>query len=176
MADRRRHRQRDDGRCRKTTSTSASSTASCRAAAGTQLESRVNANTERLLEMFESTGVQATFFVLGWVAERCPQLVRRSPRAATRWRRTASAHRLVYDQTPAEFREDVRRSKSVLEDDGGRAGPRLSRAELLGHAALAVGAGHPDRGRLTATTRASSRSITIATASRSRPRHLSHRA
>src|SRR5256885_15601549 len=42
-----------------------------------ELESRVCANTERLLEMFETAGVRSTFFVLGWVAERFPQLVRR---------------------------------------------------------------------------------------------------
>jgi polysaccharide deacetylase family protein (PEP-CTERM system associated) len=80
-----------------------------------QLESRVNANTERLLEMFDSTGVQATFFILGWVAERCPHLVRRIAALGHEVASHGYGHRLVYDQTPAEFREDVRRSKSVLE-------------------------------------------------------------
>jgi polysaccharide deacetylase family protein (PEP-CTERM system associated) len=80
-----------------------------------QLESRVNANTERLLEMFESTGVQATFFILGWVAERCPHLVHRIAALGHEVASHGYGHRLVYDQTPAEFREDVHRSKSVLE-------------------------------------------------------------
>src|SRR5258705_10247797 len=80
-----------------------------------QLESRVNANTERLLEMFESSGVQATFFILGWVAERCPHLVQRIAALGHEVASHGFGHRLVYDQTPEEFREDVRRSKSVLE-------------------------------------------------------------
>ena len=42
-----------------------------------ELPSRVNANTERLLDIFDESGIQATFFVLGWVAERFPGLVRR---------------------------------------------------------------------------------------------------
>ena len=81
----------------------------------TELESRVCANTDRLLIMFDEAGVHATFFVLGWVAERWPQLVRR---IAERGHEIAShgyGHRLVYDQTPGEFREDLRRAKSVIE-------------------------------------------------------------
>lgn len=84
-----------------------------------QLESRVCANTERLLSIFAGQGVQATFFVLGWVAERFPHLVRR---IASLGHETAShgyAHRLVYDQTPGQFRNDVRRAKGVLEDLSG---------------------------------------------------------
>ena len=96
----------------------------------TQLESRVNANTERLLEMFESTGVQATFFVLGWVAERCPHLVQRIAALGHEVASHGFGHRLVYDQTPDEFREDVRRSKHVLEAIAG-VRPRLPRTELL---------------------------------------------
>lgn len=81
-----------------------------------QFESRVCANTDRLLALFEESGVQATFFVLGWVAARHPALVRR---IASQHHEVAShgyGHRLVYDQTPSEFREDVRRAKGVLED------------------------------------------------------------
>jgi polysaccharide deacetylase family protein (PEP-CTERM system associated) len=83
------------------------------------LETRVCANTERLLALFEEHRVQATFFVLGWVAERLPHLV---PRIAAGGHEIAShgyAHRLVYDQTPKTFRDDVRRSKHLLEDQGG---------------------------------------------------------
>ena len=84
------------------------------------MESRVRANTERLLAMFEEFDVRGTFFVLGWVAQRDPQLVRD---IAERGHEIAShgyAHRLIYDQTPAAFREDVRRAKQLLEDAGGR--------------------------------------------------------
>jgi len=84
-----------------------------------RLETRVCANTERLLALFAEQKVQATFFVLGWVAEHLPHLV---PRIVAEGHEIAShgyAHRLVYDQTPAAFREDVRRSKQLLEQQGG---------------------------------------------------------
>ena len=80
------------------------------------LESRVYANTERVLAILDEAGVIWTFFVLGWVAERHRSLVRR---IAARGHEIAShgyAHRLVYDQSPAAFREDVRRAKHLLED------------------------------------------------------------
>jgi len=86
-----------------------------------RLESRVVPNTERLLALFEETSVTATFFVLGWVAERHPSLVRAILDAGHEVASHGYAHRLVYDLTPAMFREDIRRAKGVLEDAGGRA-------------------------------------------------------
>lgn len=84
------------------------------------MESRVVANTERLLDIFDEFAVHSTFFVLAWVAERHPELVLA---IAQRGHEVAShgyAHRLVYDQTRAAFREDVRKAKAILEDAGGR--------------------------------------------------------
>jgi polysaccharide deacetylase family protein (PEP-CTERM system associated) len=84
------------------------------------MESRVCANTGRLLNIFDEYEVRATFFILGWVGERYPDLVKA---IAARGHEVAShgyAHRLVYDQTRAAFREDVRRSKNLLEDACGR--------------------------------------------------------
>lgn len=84
------------------------------------MESRVCRNTERLLDIFSEFEVRATFFVLGWVAERFPDLVRT---IAGRGHEIAShgyAHRLIYDQTPSAFRDDVRRAKALLEETGGR--------------------------------------------------------
>ena len=78
-------------------------------------ESRVCANTDRLLALFADTGVRSTFFVLGWVAERFPHLIRRIAEGGHEVASHGFGHRLVYELTPAEFREDVRRSKSVLE-------------------------------------------------------------
>lgn len=81
-----------------------------------RMESRVVANTTRLLELFDEYNVRSTFFILGWVAERHPDLVKA---IAGRGHEIAShgyAHRLIYDQTPATFREDVRRAKHLLED------------------------------------------------------------
>jgi polysaccharide deacetylase family protein (PEP-CTERM system associated) len=86
-----------------------------------RMDSRVCANTERLLDIFDEFETRSTFFVLGWVAERYPDLVRQ---IASRGHEVAShgyAHRLVYDQTRVAFREDVRRAKSLLEDACGRA-------------------------------------------------------
>jgi polysaccharide deacetylase family protein (PEP-CTERM system associated) len=82
------------------------------------MESRVCANTERLLEIFDEEGIQATFFVLGWVAEQFPKLVRKIADAGHEIASHGYAHRLVYDMTPSAFREDIRRAKGVLETLG----------------------------------------------------------
>jgi polysaccharide deacetylase family protein (PEP-CTERM system associated) len=84
-----------------------------------QMESRVSANTDRLLEIFDESGVKATFFVLGWVAERFGDLVRRISSAGHEIASHGYAHRLIYDQTPTAFREDVRRAKGILEQATG---------------------------------------------------------
>jgi polysaccharide deacetylase family protein (PEP-CTERM system associated) len=77
-------------------------------------ESRVVRNTERLLEIFERSRLQATFFVLGWVAERYPTLVRRIADAGHELASHGFAHRLVYDQSPEQFRDDLRRSRAAI--------------------------------------------------------------
>lgn len=80
------------------------------------MEYRVEANTERLLELFERSGIKATFFVLGWVAERSPKLVERIFEAGHEIASHGYSHQLVYSQTPEVFREETRRSKQILED------------------------------------------------------------
>ena len=82
-------------------------------------ESRVVANTHRLLELFAAHDVRATFFVLGWVAERFPGLVLEMVRAGHELASHGHHHQLIYSLTPDQFRDDVRRSKAVLEDAGG---------------------------------------------------------
>lgn len=77
---------------------------------------RVEANTGKLLGLFNDSGVKATFFVLGWVAERYPSLVRSIAAEGHEIACHGYSHRLVYDQTPAEFRAETDRSKKVLED------------------------------------------------------------
>jgi polysaccharide deacetylase family protein (PEP-CTERM system associated) len=84
-----------------------------------QRESRVVANTERLLELFDEASVRATFFVLGWVGERHPELVRRIVSAGHELASHGYGHHLVYHQTVDEFRDDLRRAKSILETAGG---------------------------------------------------------
>ena len=85
-----------------------------------RMESRVVSNTERLLEIFDEFDVRSTFFVLGWVAERHPDLVKLLARRGHEIASHGYAHRLIYDQTPAAFREDVRRARRLLEDISGQ--------------------------------------------------------
>lgn len=77
---------------------------------------RVERNTERVLELFADYGVKATFFTLGWVAERFPGLVKRIVAEGHELASHGYAHYQVHEQTPAEFRADVRRTKVLLED------------------------------------------------------------
>lgn len=83
-------------------------------------ESRVVKNTHALLEIFQRHGVRSTFFVLGWVAARYPSLVRTIADLGHEVASHGYHHELVYSLTPAQFREDVRRAKGVIEDAAGR--------------------------------------------------------
>jgi polysaccharide deacetylase family protein (PEP-CTERM system associated) len=83
------------------------------------LPRRVERNTERLLQILAESRVEATFFILGWVAERHPQLVRRVVEEGHELASHGSGHLRVDRQSPEEFRDDVRRAKRVLEDLGG---------------------------------------------------------
>jgi polysaccharide deacetylase family protein (PEP-CTERM system associated) len=81
--------------------------------------SRVERNTDAVLALFNERGVRATFFTLGWVAERHPQLIRRIVAAGHELASHGWAHHRVGTQDPAAFRADVRRTKALLEDLGG---------------------------------------------------------
>jgi polysaccharide deacetylase family protein (PEP-CTERM system associated) len=83
-------------------------------------ERRVFENTNRLLALFSEFDVRGTFFVLGWVADREPDLVRRIAAAGHEVACHGYWHRLVFEQTPDEFRDDLRRAKAVLEALCGR--------------------------------------------------------
>src|SRR5690349_11591527 len=85
-----------------------------------RMESRVASNTDRLLDLFDQYQVRSTFFVLGWVAERYPAIVRTIVERGHEVASHGYAHRLVYDQTPAAFRDDVSKARKILEDAGGR--------------------------------------------------------
>jgi polysaccharide deacetylase family protein (PEP-CTERM system associated) len=80
------------------------------------LEFRAERSTDRLLEMFAEKNVKATFFVLGWVTEKSPALVRRIHDAGHEIACHGLTHELVYRQTPEVFRDETRRSKAMLED------------------------------------------------------------
>lgn len=82
-------------------------------------ESRVEANTDRILRIFADHGARGTFFVLGCVADRHPSLVRRIVEAGHELASHGQAHRAVFQQDRAAFLDDVRRSRLTLEDAGG---------------------------------------------------------
>ena len=82
-------------------------------------ESRVRRNTERLLDTFARHRARATFFFLGWVAEREPALVRQVAAAGHDLALHSHWHRLVYDLTPEEFRRDVREGRAAVEAAAG---------------------------------------------------------
>jgi polysaccharide deacetylase family protein (PEP-CTERM system associated) len=83
------------------------------------LESRVVDNTARVLDQFAAAGIQATFFTLGWVAERHPALVRRIVAAGHELASHGHGHELVSAIGETRFRADIRRARLVLEDAGG---------------------------------------------------------
>ena len=82
---------------------------------------RVEANTERILELFAAHNVRGTFFTLGWVAERYPGLVRKIVDNGHELASHGWEHIRVSTQTPAEFRADATRTRKQLEDIGGQA-------------------------------------------------------
>jgi polysaccharide deacetylase family protein (PEP-CTERM system associated) len=85
-----------------------------------QLESRVAVGTRRLLDILAEANVQATFFVLGWVARRQRRLVREIQAAGHEIASHGYDHRLIYHQTPAQFRADVCQARNILEDITGQ--------------------------------------------------------
>ena len=84
-------------------------------------ESRVVGNTQKLLAIFGQFDVRGTFFVLGWVAEKNPQLVRDIAARGHEIACHGFSHRLVYEQSPEEFYEETLRAKNLLEDITGSA-------------------------------------------------------
>ena len=83
------------------------------------LESRVAANTEAVLALFDAADVRATFFTLGWVAERQPALIRAIVAAGHELASHGHGHERVHEMGEARFRADIRRAKAVLENAGG---------------------------------------------------------
>jgi polysaccharide deacetylase family protein (PEP-CTERM system associated) len=79
-------------------------------------ESRVARNTHRILELLDRHDVKATFFVLGWVADRYPRLIQEIRACGHECGCHSYWHQLVYGQSPDEFRQDLRRCRDVLQD------------------------------------------------------------
>lgn len=85
------------------------------------LESRVEANTDAVLALFAEAEVKATFFILGWVAERSPQLVRRIVAAGHEVASHGAGHQRVFTMDAQAFRADLDRAQQALEDAAGTA-------------------------------------------------------
>jgi len=85
------------------------------------LELRVEKNTYRLLELFEQKQAKCTFFTLGWVAERCPNLIKAIVDQGHELASHGFAHQRTTEMTKAQFIDDVSKSKKILEDASGQA-------------------------------------------------------
>jgi polysaccharide deacetylase family protein (PEP-CTERM system associated) len=97
------------------------------------LPGRVENNTQRILDLFEKYHIKATFFTLGWVAQRHPGLIKRIVNSGHELASHGFEHIRVTQQTPDKFRHDVRRTKELLEDVGGQ--------EILGYRAASYSIG-----------------------------------
>jgi polysaccharide deacetylase family protein (PEP-CTERM system associated) len=83
------------------------------------LDCRVERNTDALLEMFDKAQIKATFFTLGWVAERYPALMRRIADAGHELANHGSNHDRVFTMTPQSFAADIDRARKTIEDASG---------------------------------------------------------
>ena len=81
---------------------------------------RVEANMSRLLELYEEAGVRTTCFVLGWVADRYPDLVRKIAAHGHEIGSHGWSHQLIYNQTEEQFRDELERSRKLLQDLSGQ--------------------------------------------------------
>jgi polysaccharide deacetylase family protein (PEP-CTERM system associated) len=77
-------------------------------------ESRVEENTDRLLKLFDEKNVHGTFFVLGWIADHYPALIKRIADAGHEIGCHSYDHRLVYEISPGQFREDLQKSREAI--------------------------------------------------------------
>ncbi len=82
---------------------------------------RVEKNTDRILDLLSRRGVRATFFILGWVAERCPNLIKRIEALGHEIGCHGYAHQAIYKGTSDDFERDLCRAKAVIESITGRA-------------------------------------------------------
>jgi polysaccharide deacetylase family protein (PEP-CTERM system associated) len=100
------------------------------------LPCRVEANIDRILALLDAAGIKATFFTLGWIAERYPAMVRRIVEQGHELASHGYAHQRASDQGTEEFSDDVGRSKALLEDIGGQ--------QVLGYRApsFSIGSGN----------------------------------
>lgn len=86
-----------------------------------EYESRVEKNTNNILDIFDDNNTKSTFFVLGWVAERYPHIVREIYKRGHEVACHGYSHQLIYNQSRSEFKEETLRAKQILEEITGSA-------------------------------------------------------
>jgi polysaccharide deacetylase family protein (PEP-CTERM system associated) len=90
-------------------------------------ERRVEQNVDRMLELLDDNGVKCTCFILGWIAQRHGETIKRIANAGHEIASHGYNHQLIYDLSHDEFREDIRSTKQLLED--------LTSKEVVGYRA-----------------------------------------
>ncbi|GAB3994835.1 DUF3473 domain-containing protein [Spirosoma daeguense] len=85
-----------------------------------QYETRIHRNMDLIFKLLDETNSRATFFCLGWVADKHPDVIRRIDAAGYEIATHSYAHQLAYEQTPAEFQSDLERSIKHLQDLTGK--------------------------------------------------------
>src|SRR6187549_1368578 len=86
-----------------------------------KIECRVEANVDRILELFSHNGIKGTFFTLGWIAKRYPDMVRRIVAGGHELASHGTAHIRADHQSRSQFADDVSNAKRILEDISGQA-------------------------------------------------------
>lgn len=84
------------------------------------LEHRIERNTNKILDVFAEYNTRSTFFTLGWIAERYPALINRIVNEGHELACHGYEHIRVTEQTPEQFRDDIRRTKKILENLSGQ--------------------------------------------------------
>jgi polysaccharide deacetylase family protein (PEP-CTERM system associated) len=102
------------------------------------LPSRVEDQLKQVLELLDKRRTKATFFVLGWVAERNPRAIERIVAAGHEVGCHSHLHQLVYSLSPQEFRRDTRRAVSAIQNACGVT-PALPRSQLFDYEGIDVG-------------------------------------
>jgi polysaccharide deacetylase family protein (PEP-CTERM system associated) len=85
-----------------------------------QYESRIHTNMERILTVLDTAGVKATFFCLGWIAEKYPDVIKTIADKGYEIGSHTDNHQLIYEQNPKAFSADIERSIKTLEDISGK--------------------------------------------------------
>lgn len=83
-------------------------------------ESRIHMNMEKIFDIIEKSDTSATFFIVGWIAEKYPEIINEIVRRGYEIGSHTHLHQLVYEQDPKTFKKDVEKSIKVLEDCSGK--------------------------------------------------------